>query len=154
MLTRVRAFVLAVALMVVLGSTAHSYFVQHSWAGAAGLADGSAPVAIPVADRLAWAAHDLVGMFPGYPAVTSAALLVGFLVAGAVARLSGFRPWVFAAAGAGAIFVMFRVMRLVLGSVGIFGARGAFGLLAQMAAGCAAGALFAWQTRPGPRRTV
>jgi hypothetical protein len=148
MLTRVRAFVLAVVLMVVLGSMAHSFFVQRAWSAAAGLAEGSAPVAIPLAARLAWAWHDLGGMLRSYAALTAAALLVGFLAAGALARVSGFRSWVFGAAGASAIFAMFTAMRLLLGSVGIFGARGPLGLSAQMAAGCLAGVLFARLTPP------
>jgi hypothetical protein len=149
MLTRVRAFVLAVVLMVVLGSTAHSFFVQRAWSTAAGLADGSPPVAIPLADRLAWAWHDLGGMLLPYAALTSAALLIAFLAAGALARVSGLRVWMFGAAGASGIFALFTATRLLTGSVGIFGARGPLGLSAQMAVGCLAGVLFARLT---PRR--
>jgi hypothetical protein len=55
---------------------------------------------------------------------------------------------VFGAAGALALFVLFTIMRRVLGTVGIFGARGPSGLAAQMVVGGLAGALFARLTAP------
>jgi hypothetical protein len=146
-LRRVAAFVVAAAAMVLLGSAAHSYFVQRAWSGAAGDADGTMPAAIPFADRISWAAHDLFGMFLPYCALTSIALFVAFLVAGALARFTGFRATVFALAGALAIFVLFTVMRSVLGTVGVFGARGSGGLAAQMAVAAVAGLLFARLTK-------
>ena len=79
MLGRLGAFVVAAAVMVVLGSAAHSYFVQRAWSIAAGHAYGTAAVAIPFADRISWAAHDLLGMIIPYSAVTSIALLIAFL---------------------------------------------------------------------------
>ena len=148
MLRRVVAFVVAAVAMVLLGSAAHSYFVQQAWSGAAGHAFGTAPAAIPFADRTSWAAHYLFGMFLPYSAVTSVALLVAFLIAGGLARFTGFRVIVFGVAGALALFVLFTVMRSVLGTVGIFGARGPAGLAAQMAVGAVAGVLFARLTRP------
>jgi hypothetical protein len=148
MLRRVVAFVVAACAMVVLGSAAHSYFVQRAWSGAAGHAFGTAPAAIPFADRITWAAHDLFGMFVPYAAVTSIALLIAFLISGALARFIGFRAIVFGLGGALALFVLFTIMRNVLGTVGIFGARGATGLAAQMAVGAVAGVLFARLTSP------
>jgi aldose sugar dehydrogenase len=148
MLRRVVAFVVAAVAMVLLGSAAHSYFVQRAWSGAAGHAYGTAPVAIPFADRISWAAHDLLGMFVPYCAVTSIALFVAFLIAGGLARFAGFRVILFGLAGTLAIFVLFTVMKSLLGTVGIFGARGAVGLAAQMAVGAVAGVLFARLTRP------
>ena len=150
MLRRVVAFVVAAVAMVLLGSAAHSYFVQRAWSSAAGRAYGTAPPAIPFADRITWAAHDLFGMFFLYCTVTSIALFVAFLIAGALARFSGFRVIVFGVAGALALFVLFAIMRRVLGTVGIFGARGPAGLAAQMVVGAVAGVLFAGLT--GPRR--
>src|ERR1700722_10365071 len=147
MLRRVVAFVVAAVAMVLLGSAAHSYFVQKAWSNAAGHAFGTAPAAIPFADRISWAAHDLFGMFLPYCALTSIALLVAFLIAGGLARFTGFRLIVFGLAGGLALFVLFTVMKLVLGSVGIFGARGPAGLTAQMAVGAVAGVLFARLTR-------
>jgi hypothetical protein len=149
MLRRLAAFVLAAAVMVAAGSAAHSFFVQEAWSMAAGQADGTAAlVAIPFADRLSWAAHDLGGMIRPYGALTSIALLIALLIAGAVAKFTGFRSIVFAVAGALAIFTLFTTLRMVLGTVGIFGARGTAGLAAQMAVGLAAGVLFAQLTRP------
>jgi hypothetical protein len=148
MLRRVAAFVVAAAAMVLLGSATHSYFVQRAWSGAAGDADGTTPAAIPFADRISWAAHDLFGMFVPYCALTSIALFVAFLIAGALVRFTGFRVTVFALAGALAIFVLFTVMRSVLGTVGVFGARGSVGLAAQMAVAAVAGVLFARLSKP------
>ena len=147
MLRRVGAFVVAVAAMVVLGSAAHSYFVQQAWSSAAGMAYGTGPAAIPFADRISWIAHDIVGMILPYSALTSIALLVAFLIAGALARFSGFRVIVFGLAGALALFALFTIMKSALGTVGVFGARGAAGLAAQMAVGAIAGVLFAGVSR-------
>ena len=143
MLRRVAAFVVAAVTLVLLGSAAHSYFVQRAWAGAAGRAFGTAPAAIPFADRISWAAHDLVGIFVLYGSITSIALLIAFLIAGVLARFTGFRAIVFGVAGALALFALFTILRMALGTVGIFGARGPAGLAAQMAAGAIAGVLFA-----------
>lgn len=147
MLRRVVAFVVAAVVMVLLGSAAHSVFVQQAWSSAAGRAYGTAPAAIPFADRIAWATHDLVGMFLPYCTVTSIALFIAFVIAGIVTRFTGFRVMVFGVAGALALFVLFTVMRSLLGTVGIFGARGPAGLAAQMAVGAVAGVLFARLTR-------
>jgi hypothetical protein len=143
MLRRIAAFVVAVAVMVLLGSAAHSLMVQYAWSGAAGEAAGAAAAPIPFADRISWAAHDLVGMIVPYAGLTSIALLVAFLIAGLIARYSGRRTFVFGLAGAVALFTLFTVLRMVLGTVGIFGARGTAGLAAQMAVGLFAGLLFA-----------
>jgi hypothetical protein len=148
MLRRMFAFVVAAAAMVLLGSVAHSYFVQQAWSMAAGHAYGTAPAAVPFVDRISWAAHDLIGILLPYGALTSIALLVAFLIAGALARFSGFRVIVFGIAGALALFVLFMTMRRLLGTVGIFGARGPAGLAAQMAIGAIAGVVFARLTAP------
>ena len=148
MLRRVVAFVVAAAAMVLLGSAAQSYFVQRAWSGAAGLASAAAPAAIPFPDRISWAAHDLVGIFLPYCALTSIALLVAFLIAGALPRFTGSRAIIFPLAGALALFVLFTTLRQVLGTVGIFGARGPAGLAAQMAVGALAGLVFVQLTKP------
>jgi hypothetical protein len=154
MLRRVVAFVVAAVAMVLLGSAAHSYFVQRAWSSAAGRAYGTAPLAIPFADRISWAAHDLYGMFVPYCAVTSIALFVAFVIAGGLARFTGFRVILFGLAGALAIFVLFTIMKSLLGTVGIFGARGPVGLAAQMAVGAVSGVLFARLTRPAKLPTA
>ena len=148
MLRRIFAFVVAATVMVVLGSAAHSYFVQSAWSVAAGHADGTAAAAIPLADRASWVLHDLRAMLLPYGATTSTALFIALLAAGALARFSGHRVIVFGLAGACAIFTLFAAFKLGLGTVGIFGARGAMGLSAHMAVGFAAGVLFARLTAP------
>ena len=151
MLRRVVAFFVAAVAMVLLGSASHSYFVQQAWSIAAGHASGAAPAAIPFADRISWAAHDVVGMLLPYGSVTSITLIVAFLIAGALTRFTGFRMLIFGVAGALALFLLFTILKSVLGTVGIFGARGPVGLAAQMAVGAVAGALFARLTRlPNP----
>jgi hypothetical protein len=152
MLRRVIAFVVAAVVMVLLGSAAHSYFVQRAWSIAAGHAAGTAPSAIPFAERISWAAHDLAGMFLPYCAVTSIALLVAFLIAGALARFTGFRVFIFGLGGALALFALFTILRSVLGTVGIFGVRGPAGLATQMAVGAVAGVFFARLTPSRSRR--
>lgn len=143
LLRRIVAFVAAVGVMVVLGSAAHSFLVQRAWSNAAGQADGTGPASIPFTDRLSWVAHDLGGMIQPYAALTAIALLIAFLAAGVLARFTGRRVIVFGLAGAVALFTLFTVLRMVLGTVGIFGARGAIGLAAQMAVGVIASVLFA-----------
>jgi hypothetical protein len=143
LLRRIVAFVAAVGLMVILGSAAHSFLVQRAWSDAAGQADGMGPASIPLTDRISWAAHDLGGMIQPYAALTAIALLIAFLAAGVLARFTGRRVIVFALAGAVAMFTLFTVLRMVLGTVGIFGARGTIGLAAQMAAGLIASVVFA-----------
>lgn len=148
MLRRVVAFVVAACAMVLLGSAASSYLVQRAWSGAAGLAGATAPASIPFADRISWAAHDLIGTFVPYCALTSIALFIAFLVAGALARFTGFRVLVFGVGGALALYALFTILRSVVGTVGIFGARGPAGIAAQMAVGAIAGVLFARLTAP------
>ncbi len=143
MLRRIIAFIVAVGVMVVLGSAAHSYFVQQAWSIAAGSGDGTGPATLPFADRIAWAAHDLGGMIQSYATLTTIALFVAFLAAGLLARFTGRRVLVFGLAGAVALFTLFSVLKMVLGTVGIFGARGAIGVAAQMAVGLLAGVVFA-----------
>src|ERR1700733_8094544 len=118
MLRRVAAFVVATVAMVGLGSATSAYFVQRAWSGAAGLADGAVPAAIPFADRISWAAHDLFGMFLLYCPLTAIALLIAFLLAGALAHFTGLRMFIFGLAGALALFALFTILRNVLGTVG------------------------------------
>jgi len=148
MVRRIVAFVVAAAVMVVLGSLSHSLFVQDAWSTAAGMGEQAGPVAIPMGDRINWILHDLIGLEPLFGGLTGVALFVAFLAAGLVARFTGLRLVVFAVAGAVAIFVLFTVMKMQLGTVGVFGARGTMGLGAQMTVGLLAGLLFAALTRP------
>jgi hypothetical protein len=147
MLRRIIAFVVAVAVMVVVGSTAQSIFVQQAWSAAAGAAEGGAPAAIPFADRIAWAGHDLLGILAPYGALASITLLLSLLSAGALARYAGRRILIFGVVSAIGIFVLFTLVKLATGTVGIFGVRGPFGHAAQMAVALVAGMIFARLTR-------
>jgi hypothetical protein len=150
MVRRILAFLVAIGTLFVLGSTCHSLFVQHAWLDAAAHS-GLAAEGIPLGDRLRWIGHDLVGLLPSYGALAAIALLLGLLIAGAVTRYVGYRPIVFAVAGAACMFTMFILLKLVLGTVGVFGARGG-GLFAQALAGLVAAVLFAKLTEtPGKR---
>lgn len=147
MLRRIIAFVFAAVLMAALGSLAQTWFVQEAWLEAAAMSGGTlAQLTLP--ERLSWMLDDVVGLQPLYGGLTTSALLVSFLAAGLVARFTGLRTIVFAVAGGVAIFVMFTLMKNVLGTVGVFGARGPMGLGVQAFAGVLAGLLFAMMTRP------
>jgi hypothetical protein len=91
-------------------------------------------------------------MIRPYGIVTTVALFIAFLTAGAAAHFSGRRVLIFGIAGALAMLVLFTGMKVLLGTIGIFGARGPVGLAAQMAAGLIAGVLFAQLTPPRTAR--
>lgn len=155
MVRRLVAFLIAALVMAVLGAAMHSLFVQEAWLAAATQANTGGPVALSIGDRLAWIGHDIVNMeigtapnAPPYGVLTSAGLLIAFLAAGLVARFTGLRLIVFAVAGAVAMFVLFTALKMTVGTVGVFGARGMFGLGAQMLAGAIAGFAFARLTQP------
>jgi hypothetical protein len=143
MLRAIVVFVLVLAVAVVLGSTAHSLFVMDAWANAAAQGTNDAPPAISMAERMEWITHDIVGMAPLYATLVGVALLVAFSAAGFVARMTGLRAIVFVVAGAVAMLVLFMTVKAMLGTVGVFGARGTMGLAAQSAVGALAGLLFA-----------
>jgi hypothetical protein len=147
MLRRIIAFVLACAVMVVAGSVTQTLFVQHAWSIAASEASGGAPAPIPVADRIAWIGHDLLGILVPFGAVTSVTMLVALLTAGMLVRYTGHRITIFGMAGAVGIFALFTLLRRIVGTVGIFGVRGPWGLAAQMLIACLAGVIFARLTR-------
>ncbi len=143
MLRRILVFVAATAVMITCGSVTQSLLVQRAWSIAAGQAEHGAPVPIPVADRIHWVGHDFAGIFISYGGVTAGTLLVAWLAAGALARFTGHRVAVFGLGSALGIFVLFTLLRRVLGTVGIFGVRGVLGLATQMALALVAGILFA-----------
>jgi hypothetical protein len=154
MVRRVVAFVIAAAVMAVLGTFAHAWFVQSAWEQAASMGDG-APATLSTAERMSWAFHDAVNMetgsasgAPAYGLLTGIGLLVALFAAGAVARFTGLRTIVFAVAGAVAMFLIFHLLWQTQGTVYIFGARGTVGLAAQMTVGLISGAIFALLTRP------
>jgi hypothetical protein len=150
---RIWAFLVAALVLIVLGTAAQSYRVQEAWSTAAGQAMATAPVAIPLGDRLQWMAHDLGSLLDSYGALSALTLLIALLIAGVVTRWSGHRTLVFALAGASGMLVLFTVLKAVLGTVGVFGARGVTGHVAQAAAGLLAAWLFARLTAPRPSAT-
>jgi hypothetical protein len=149
MVRRIVAFLVAIATLVVLGAIAQSLFVQRAWLNAA-LQSGIATDGISLLERLRWIGHDLIGLQPIYGALTGLALLLGLLVAGAIARFTGRRRAIFALAGAACMFTLFTLLKTVLGTVGVFGARGG-GLVAQILVGLAAALLFAHMTEVPPK---
>ena len=153
MLRRIYAFAIAALVMVTLGTAAQSYRVQEAWSTAAGQAMGTGPVAIPMGDRLSWAAHDFGGLLHSYGALTTITLLIALLIAGAVARFSGHRSVVFGIAGASAILLLLVGLEVELGTVGVFGARGAMGHATQAVVGLLAAWLFARLTSARERQS-
>jgi hypothetical protein len=143
MLRAIIVFALVLAVTVVLGATAHSLFVMDAWANAAGQAAGTAPPVLAMSDRIAWITHDIAGMAPLYAILVGIAFAIAFTVAGLLARITGLRTIVFIVAGAIAMVVLFETVKVMLGTVGVFGARGTMGLAAQAAVGAIAGLLFA-----------
>jgi hypothetical protein len=143
MLRRIFAFAIAALVMVTLGTAAQSYRVQEAWSTAAGQAMGTGPVAIPMGDRLSWMVHDFGGLLDSYGALTTITLLIALLIAGAVARFSGHRSLVFGIAGASAVLALLTGLKVVLGTVGVFGARGGMGHATQALVGLLAALLFA-----------
>lgn len=141
------AFVAAAAVMIVLGSVAHSLMVQRAWAEAV-LAGEGVSATLSMGDRVGWILHDLVGMLPLFGSLVSVALLIAFLTGSLVARFTGLRTIVFAVAGAVAIFALFTLLKMQLGTVGVFGARGNMGLGLQVVSGMIAGLVFAFLSRP------
>jgi len=137
------AFLVAALVLIVLGTAAQSYRVQEAWSTAAETASALASAAIPLGDRLRWMAHDVVGLLDSYGALSALTLLIALLIAGAVTRWSGHRTLVFGLAGASGMLLLFTVLKAVLGTVGVFGARGFAGHAAQALAGMVAALLFA-----------
>jgi len=148
MLRRIYAFAIAALVMVTLGTAVQSYRVQEAWSTAAGQAMGTGPVAIPMGDRLSWVVHDFGGLLDSYGALTTITLLIAVLIAGAVARFSGHRSIVFGIAGASAVLALLAGLKVVLGTVGVFGARGGMGHASQAVVGLLVALLFARLTAP------
>lgn len=132
------AFVLAVFLASVLASVFSSQFVI------AGLERSG--FEIPLSTRLSMSLRDL-GILQALLIAVTACFLVGFLIAEFVAkRVSGGRPFWFAAAGASAIVSMLLLVEFVLGGMLVGGARTGLGLSFQGMAGALGGWLFATMT--------
>ena len=136
-LARTVAYAGAVSTATVLGCLASSHFVLL------GLTELG--VAIPWADRLAVYGRDVLGMGPLLAVVVGVALLVALPLGALGIRLLPRFPRVcgYGLAGGLAVPAALLAMQAVLGAMPIAGARSWPGLLAQAAAGVAAGAVFA-----------
>jgi hypothetical protein len=142
MLRAILAYLVASAVTFFAASAAHTQMILNE------LAAMGAPV--DMALRLSQSLADMSGLLasgspPGIFAIIIAlGLVIAFPLAGLVARLApGLRWFVFMVAGAVAMFVIFTALKSALGTVGLFGARGAMGLALQMGAGALGGLVFA-----------
>lgn len=105
-------------------------------------------VSVPVSDRLAVTAHDLVSMGPLYGALIGVALVIAFPVTGLLMRwFSGKRTLLYVLAGAAALAVLLFAMNHAFGITLIAAARSPAGFLSQVIAGAVGGWLFAYLTR-------
>ena len=97
--------------------------------------------------QIATYTDNLIGLAPAYGVVLALALLIGFIVAAGVKRvLKPLAPIAYPTAGAAAVFTALWMIENVgpLSGVGaIGGARDAFGIALQCAAGFAGGVVFA-----------
>ncbi len=138
-LARTVAYAGAVSTATVLGCLASSHFVLL------GLMELG--VAILWADRLAVYGRDVLGMGPLLAVVVGLALLVALPLGALGIRLLPRFPWHrfcgYGLAGGLAVPAALLAMQAALGAMPIAGARSWPGLLAQAAAGVAAGAVFA-----------
>lgn len=135
------AYLIATAVTFAAASFAHTQMVLNE------LAAMGAPVDAGL--RLSQGVSDMLGLLtngspPGiFVAIIAIGLLVALPVAGLVARLApGLRWFVFMIAGAIAMLVIFSALKALLGTVGLFGARGTTGLALQMGAGALGGLVF------------
>ncbi len=134
------AFVIAVAVTVVLAVAAHSQFVM------AGLRELGAEIG--AAEAVHVTLHDIAGMGPLYAIFITGALLIGVLTTALLwPRVRLPRSLAYAIGGAAAIAAMLLIMRAVLGLTMVAGARTALGFAAQCAAGAIGGLVFARLSR-------
>lgn len=128
-------FLLSVIACFILASIAHSQFVL--------LALGQVGVQIGMSDRLSMTFSDLLGLAPGYGAVITIALALGFLLINAISKwvypLPSLRYPIagFLAIG-GALLAMQPLLNVTL----IAGAREPMGFLFQCLAGMVGGLIF------------
>lgn len=131
-------FFAAVLVTFVLASLFHSQFVLHELTRLG--------VEITIQTRITSSMEDLIGLLPGYGAVITVSLLLGFLIIWGVRR---FRPsltvWSYAAGGFTAMLVAHIAMYPIMNITLIAGARSDLGLLCQCVAGLCGGAAFAYE---------
>ncbi|NWG45959.1 MAG: hypothetical protein HXY25_05355 [Alphaproteobacteria bacterium] len=128
--------VISAAVATVLAAMLHTQFVIGAMQGIG--------MSVPGSERLAWTAHDILGMGPAYGVVMLAGFLLAFLVAAAVLRLvPGLRAIGYPLAGAAAVATALLLMETQFnGTMPIAGARSGLGFAAQVLAGAAGGFVF------------
>ncbi|MEM7360197.1 MAG: hypothetical protein AAF431_13935 [Pseudomonadota bacterium] len=110
-------------------------------------------VAIPLGTRLSMTVDDL-NILQTLLAVVGACFLVGFIIAGLAQRkLGGNRKIWYLVAGGSALLATLILMNTILQLMPIAGARTIAGLLMQGVAGAVGGWVFAWLSKPKPRRS-
>lgn len=131
------AFVAAVAITEVVAASASTQFVL------AALADLG--VSIPLSDRIATTAHDIVGMASIYAPIIAVGFLIAFPVAALVIHyaLPLWHRLGYALAGFVAMITALAIMIALFDVTPIAGARSAAGFICQGLAGAAGGYVFA-----------
>lgn len=110
-------------------------------------------VSIPFGTRMSMTLDDL-NILQTLLAVVGVCFLVGFLVAGlAQGKLGGNRKIWYLVAGGTALICTLLLMNAVLQLMPVAGARTIAGLLMQGVAGAIGGWVFAWLSKPKPRRS-
>ena len=100
-------------------------------------------VALDFSQRAAMVGHDLIGMLQSFLPMVAVGLLIGFLVAGLLARRwPRARPTLFIVAGAVALLTIHVALKLAFEITPIAAARTGLGLAGQALAGALGGWLF------------
>jgi hypothetical protein len=102
-------------------------------------------VEVPLADRLATTAHDIVGMAPAYAPIIGVGFAIAFPIAALVIRrvLPGWRAVGYPLAGFVAVAAALATMIALFEITPIAGARSAAGFVCQALAGAVGGHVFA-----------
>jgi hypothetical protein len=130
------AWLAASLLTFLIASVVHSQFVMARL-----VAMGTE---IPVGLRAQTTLGDIAGLAPAFLPVVAVTLLLGFLIAGGVLRLTnGLRGIAFPVAGFVAMAAMLAIMGAIFKMTPIAGARDTGGWLLMLLAGGVGGALFA-----------
>lgn len=137
------AYVVAVATTFVLASFLHTQIILNN------IAAITSEAKIDLTLRFTQTLADIGGLtisgaVPGlFPGLVGVGLLIAFIAAGFVARLTPSLRWfVFMVAGAVAMLAIFVLLKANLGTVGLFGARGPVGQALQAMAGAIGGLVF------------
>ena len=146
LLSAIGRYVLAVIVTAALATIASAQFVIAALSQAGAI--------VPITDRAAMSAADLISLAPLYAVFIGFALAMAFIAAGLISqKRPNLRLPLFIGAGAVAILVMLLAMERVFFGVPIIaGARTPLGLLTQVLCGAAGGYIFAKTRRAKPAR--